>query len=884
MNRSRIITIFPQILMCLWGVAVMLTAGPGIVRDARALAATDCTTCHTGSTYGSIPQQHHAVASSKGITCLQCHRAIPDGSGGFTIEVITDCIVCHGQVDHAAAHNMVATAADCAQCHTQTPVAEHLSRTSSCSTCHSSTAPAVQKAITDGRAGVMVNCITCHGAVNHIVQHDRAFPSPDCVQCHAQGVVFEHLNRTSTCATCHASTQPAVQKAIADGRAGIAVYCVTCHGTVNHVLQHDKVSTPADCSGCHNQGPVQEHTNRTSTCATCHNSSSTTVQQTITLGRTGTMVSCANCHGAVNHIQQHDKAMANADCAQCHNLGVVNEHLSRASTCATCHSSAAPAVQQAIAAGKAGTTVYCSNCHANVNHVQQHDKVTTPADCASCHGQGVVYEHTNRSSTCATCHNSTNAAVQKTISDGRAGITVSCASCHGAVNHVAQHDQALASPACAQCHTKSVLDEHLTRTSTCATCHSSSSTAVQQAIAAGRSGQAVSCVDCHGQVTHQSAHDGKVLVPYGDCSSCHIPNLVELHAVKGFQCAACHASDNASVTAAVQKGLGGTLVYCADCHSAIGGFGNHAGQHDMVGLPAPNCGQCHSDNAVTAHEKAATPVYCNGCHTSTNELYVKTISDGMAGIQQNCRSCHTMIHGGANRGPSANAGADRTVTVGQAITFSGSGSSDPDGSIVGYVWNFGDGTTGSGVSVTKTYTTAGTYTVTLTVTDNSGDTASDTAVVTVQSQAGSSSVFADQVLYLQRLSSVTSSDSNSNDLTSKFRDSNLADRYLLQYKSGENYVIAMKLNRDALTASKVVLRLYVSSISSSRTLRIYPYQSNGTSVNSYYSVSYSTSSAGWKDIDVTSIAQRMNGYGWMKFRVTTTSSSLYVAEGAFLVQ
>ncbi|MRR52493.1 MAG: cytochrome C, partial [Rhodocyclaceae bacterium] len=183
-----------------------------------------------------------------------------------------------------------------------------------------------------------------------------------------------------------------------------------------------------------------------------------------------------------------------------------------------------------------------------------------------------------------------------------------------------------------------------------------------------------------------------------------------------------------------------------------------------------------------------------------------------------------------------------------------------------------------------TYATAGTYTATLTVTDNAGATASDTTIVTVQAAPTSSAVFADQVLHMQRLNSVTSSDSNSSDVTATFRDGNTTDRYLLQYKSGENYVLAMKLNRDALTATKVVLRVYVSSISSSRTLRIYPYQSNGTSVNTGYSVNYSTSSTGWKDIDVTSIAQRMNGYGWMKFRVTPTSSSLYVAEGAFQVQ
>lgn len=56
-----------------------------------------------------------------------------------------------------------------------------------------------------------------------------------------------------------------------------------------------------------------------------------------------------------------------------------------------------------------------------------------------------------------------------------------------------------------------------------------------------------------------------------------------------------------------------------------------------------------------------------------------------------------------------------------SIGFDGTGLYDPDGSIVSYQWDFGDGSTGTGENASHTYIADGTYTATLTVTDNDGD-------------------------------------------------------------------------------------------------------------------------------------------------------------------
>jgi PKD repeat protein len=84
-----------------------------------------------------------------------------------------------------------------------------------------------------------------------------------------------------------------------------------------------------------------------------------------------------------------------------------------------------------------------------------------------------------------------------------------------------------------------------------------------------------------------------------------------------------------------------------------------------------------------------------------------------------------------NKPPVANPGGPYTATQGVALKFDGTHSSDPDGTIASYSWSFGDGTTAVGASPSKTYSTLGTYTVSLTVKDNKGATATATTTASV---------------------------------------------------------------------------------------------------------------------------------------------------------
>jgi PKD repeat protein len=78
-------------------------------------------------------------------------------------------------------------------------------------------------------------------------------------------------------------------------------------------------------------------------------------------------------------------------------------------------------------------------------------------------------------------------------------------------------------------------------------------------------------------------------------------------------------------------------------------------------------------------------------------------------------------------------------TTGESVSFDGTGSSDPDGSISSYSWDFqNDGTEdATGSTASHTYSSSGDYTAALTVTDDGGATDTSTQTVSVSSATAS---------------------------------------------------------------------------------------------------------------------------------------------------
>lgn len=76
-----------------------------------------------------------------------------------------------------------------------------------------------------------------------------------------------------------------------------------------------------------------------------------------------------------------------------------------------------------------------------------------------------------------------------------------------------------------------------------------------------------------------------------------------------------------------------------------------------------------------------------------------------------------------NVAPVANAGGPYTASKRGRVTFDAVGSTDADGTIVSYLWDFGDGSTANRARIGHRYIQPGAYDVVLTVTDDAGATA-----------------------------------------------------------------------------------------------------------------------------------------------------------------
>jgi len=148
-----------------------------------------------------------------------------------------------------------------------------------------------------------------------------------------------------------------------------------------------------------------------------------------------------------------------------------------------------------------------------------------------------------------------------------------------------------------------------------------------------------------------------------------------------------------------------------------------------------------SDGQITAYNVATNPT--SGTLTGTGASLIYTPDAGYFGVDafnftvtdnDGLTSVAATVGIQVTKtGNTAPVAAFYTSINGLDVTFDGSASTDADNDPLTYAWNFGDGHTGQGGTISHAYAAAGTYSVVLTVNDGANDSVvtKDVAVTTL---------------------------------------------------------------------------------------------------------------------------------------------------------
>ena len=686
-----------------------------------------CVTCHTTATGGSYLQAdgkpNNATHASVTGTCETCHKSTTTWLGAkvdhSTFTAATNCVSCHNgttATPKPTLHIPVG-AATCFACHNVSPQLwtptkwNHTQTTvvGQCATCHTGSFPN-----TDGKptnhipyASVAVaasaNCDGCHkGSFTTWTSgkfHTNYTVATGCVTCHsltAGGSYLSavgkpnnatHASVTGTCETCHKSTSTWSGAKVDHSTYTAATNCVSCHNGTTATAKptvHIPVGA-ATCFACHNVSPQQwtptkwNHTQTTvvGQCASCH---------------TGAF---PNTDGKpTNHIPYASVAVAAAaNCDGCHKgsfttwtNGKFHTNYSVSTGCVTCHSLAAggsylSAVGKPANATHAAVTGNCESCHKStttwLGAKVDHSTFTAATNCVSCHnGTTATAKPTVHipvgTATCFACHNvSPQQWTPTKWNHTQTTVVGQCASCHtGAfpntdgkpTNHIPYASVAVAAAAnCDGCHkgsfttwTNGKFHTNYSVSTGCVTCHTltpggSYLNAVGKPTTANHTGVTGSCESCHKSTaswqTVTFAHSPANAVGTGTCDTCHNgttakgKDATHIPVPAGVaKCDSCHKSQASFATAVTMNHTVVTTAQCKTCHNgsftsqgtqgALGKPTNHIPEVQLLNGAAMDCKACHTSTTsfgtMTMNHNASQgngSGWCIACHRSgTNFL------------------------------------------------------------------------------------------------------------------------------------------------------------------------------------------------------------------------------------------------------------------------
>ncbi len=456
-----------------------------------------------------------------------------------------------------------------------------------------------------------------------------------CIDCHADlaGSDFPHKKNVAPaqCVPCHED----IEKLYSEGIHGtehskgdkLAPTCHTCHGSHDIVNVNNPnsvvapIKIPFLCGSCHREGaPVQ-------------------VQKKI----------------PKNHIlENYSESM--------HGVGLLQQGLSVAATCVSCHSphKILPPSNPQSTIARRNIAKTCTKCHAEIETV--HRKIIkgklwekTPhvlPVCVDCHPphkiRNVLYKESVADQDCLGCHGNVNLKSK----DGRSMFVdvtklqnsvhskISCSQCHNMVN------PSLVRPC-----------KGITANVDCSICHASEGEQFAESIhgqlLAKNNPNAPTCEECHG--SHYVLSNKNPMSPIFHTN---IPTLCAKCHRKGEPAAVRYVGKEHNIVhnyiesihgkGLLQAGLTVTAT-CTDCHTA----------HHQLPASDPNssvnrkniaatCGKCHYGIEKKIDKSVHSPLItktnkklpvCNDCHTA-HRITRTDLAGFRLEIMKICGNCH----------------------------------------------------------------------------------------------------------------------------------------------------------------------------------------------------------------------------------------------------
>ncbi|GAC1664315.1 MAG: hypothetical protein NVS9B2_01760 [Steroidobacteraceae bacterium] len=623
------------------------------------LSGTDCSSCHSSSTYAvgnfgpmNMTSAKHAFVPT---SCDTCHEA------GLSFYMGAANPALQGRpASHLSSGNPQEKTGDCSGCHntadwnTTARPANHMPTpgTQTCSVCHTaigSTAAsyATLASIAVLHTGISGNCGQCHGAMAPLTWYN-AYTPKDAV---LAGVPHIPYLTGTDCSACHTANYvaggfgPATAMSPAK-HAFVPTTCDTCHDTGKNffvgggmALQlrpptHISAPNPAsqktgDCSACHNTTDWNAPTALpnghmpipgTPVCTVCHTAAPANYNAyaSIAILHTGISTGCAQCHGGaapLTFYNNHDNPKA----APPNHIPSFPPFASN--DCSACHT-------PNFAPGGFGPMNMTQATHANVSNLA----------CKTCHEAGLSFYMGAASPGLQGRPANHTSSAMSAPND--------CAGCHTTANWnsnamPAGHMPNPANTACNVCHVAAPASYvtlapnavlHTGISGNCGQCH----------------GGTAAALTWYNNFTPKAALLAPSHIPYlpgTDCGSCHASgsyapgtfgpmNMTPAkHAFVTTNCVTCH-----------EKGLS---FYMGGASPALQG---RPADHNSGQMATGNCSVCHTTANWSSNSGALPAGHmpnpasqgCAVCHVAAPANYATMAANPVlhTGISSGCSTCH----------------------------------------------------------------------------------------------------------------------------------------------------------------------------------------------------------------------------------------------------